>query len=74
MVDVIAKAKITEVLYAQLSQDGDLYNEIMVLIRSEDSETAMVASAVTTLERPLKGPLRAVEVNADRLTPIRVRK
>jgi hypothetical protein len=41
---------------------------------SEDSETVIAASAVTTLERPLKGPLRSVEINADRLTPIRVRK
>ncbi len=41
---------------------------------TEETETAAVATALTTLERPLKGPLRDVEVNGDKLTPVRIRK
>ena len=41
---------------------------------TQETETAAVAAALTTLERPLKGPLRDVEVNDDKLTPVRVRK
>jgi hypothetical protein len=41
---------------------------------TEESETVVISSANTTLERDLKGPLRDVEVNADRLTPIRVKR
>ena len=40
---------------------------------SEETETVAIATAVTTLERPLKGPLRDVKVNADRLTPVRIK-
>ena len=41
---------------------------------TEETETVAVATSLTTLERPLKGPLRDVEVNADKLTPVRVRR
>ena len=41
---------------------------------TEETETVAVATSLTTLERPLQGPLRDVEVNADKLTPVRVRK
>ena len=41
---------------------------------SEETETVAIATGVTTLERPLKGPLRDVQVNGDRLTPVRVNR
>ena len=40
---------------------------------SEETETVAITTALTTLERPLKGPLRDVKVNADRLTPVRMK-
>ncbi len=40
---------------------------------TEESETVTISSTHTTLERDLKGPLRGVEVNADRLTPVRIK-
>ncbi len=39
---------------------------------TEESETVVISSANTTLERDMKGPLRDVDVNGDRLTPIRI--
>ena len=41
---------------------------------TEETETATVKTALTTLERPLKGPLRTVEVNGDKQTPVRLRQ
>jgi len=41
---------------------------------SEETETVTITTALTTLERPLKGPLRDVKVNADRLTPVRLKQ
>jgi aminopeptidase N len=41
---------------------------------TEETETATVKTALTTLERPLKGPLRAVEVNGDKQTPVNIRR
>ena len=40
---------------------------------TEESETVTVSSAQMSLERELKGPLRDVEVNGDRLTPVKVK-
>ena len=63
-----------------LRQAGDAVFEFPVTVTriykdgSTDTETASVATALTTLERPLKGPLREVEVNGDKLTPVRIRK
>ena len=41
---------------------------------TEESETVTVSTAHTTFERPLKGPLRGVHVNDDKLTPVRVKQ
>jgi aminopeptidase N len=63
-----------------LQQAGDAEFEFPVTVTriykdgSTETETAIVATALTTLERPLKGPLREVEVNGDKLTPVRIRK
>jgi len=63
----------------EIKQDGPLPFEFPVTVvrvyrdGSVESETADVATALTTLERPLKGPLRDIQVNADRLTPVRVK-
>ena len=40
---------------------------------SLETETTAIATALTVLERPLKGPLREVKVNADRLTPVKMK-
>ena len=64
----------------ELQQAGDPVFEFPVTVTrvykdgSAESETASVATALTRLERPLKGPLRVVEVNGDKITPVRVRK
>ncbi len=41
---------------------------------SEETETAAITTALTTIERPLKAPIRDVEVNGDRLTPVRLKR
>ena len=65
MVDVIAKAKITEVLYAQLSQDGDLYNEIMEICRRENIKSGLVLNIVGGLKKArLSMPVKATDINA----------
>lgn len=46
MVDVIAKAQITEVIYAQLSQDADLYNELIEICKRENIETGIILNIV----------------------------
>src|SRR3974377_483239 len=46
MVDVIAKARIGEVIWAQLDPDGDLYDEIMEICRREKIESGVVLSIV----------------------------
>ncbi len=63
-----------------VQQAGDGVSEFPVTVTriykdgTEETETAAVATALTTLERPLKGPLRDVEVNGDKLTPVRIKK
>ena len=65
MVDVIAKAKITEVLYAQLSQDGDLYNEIMEICRRENIKSGLVLNIVGGLKKArLSMPVKATDIDA----------
>ncbi len=63
-----------------VQQAGDAVFEFPVTVTriykdgSEETETAAIKTALTTIERPLKGPLRDVEVNGDRLTPVRVKE
>jgi hypothetical protein len=40
---------------------------------SEEAETVAIATALATIDRPIKGPLRDVKINADRMTPVRVK-
>ena len=63
----------------ELQQTGDAFEFPVTVTRtykdgSEETETVTVATALTTLERPLKGPLRAVEVNGDKVTPVRIKR
>jgi len=51
MVDVIAHAKVTDVIYAQLSHDGDLYNEVMEIARRENIKTGYVLNIVGGLKK-----------------------
>ena len=51
MVDVIAHARITDVIYAQLPQNGDLYNEIMEIARRENIKTGMILNIVGGLQK-----------------------
>jgi predicted DNA-binding protein with PD1-like motif len=51
MVDVIAKARIGEVIWAQLDPDGDLYDEIMEICRREKIESGVVLSIVGGLRK-----------------------
>ena len=51
MVDVIARAKITDVIYAQLSKDEDLLNGIMEICRRESIKTGLVLNIVGGLKK-----------------------
>ena len=65
MPDVIAHAKITDVIYAQLKQDGDLYNEIMEICRQEDIKTGLVLNIVGGLRKArLSMPVGATDTLA----------
>lgn len=65
MVDVVARARVTDVIYAQLSPDADLYNEIMELCRRENIKTGMVLNIVGGLRKArLSMPVRATAVDA----------
>ncbi|MGQ0662806.1 MAG: PPC domain-containing DNA-binding protein [Pseudomonadota bacterium] len=65
MVDVIARAKITDVIYAQLSPDGDLYKEIMEIAKRENIKTGMVLNVVGGLRKArLSMPVKATEPSA----------
>jgi predicted DNA-binding protein with PD1-like motif len=46
MVDVIAKAKLCELYWAQLDADGDLYDEIMEICRRENIKSGIVLNIV----------------------------
>ncbi len=62
MVDVIAHAKISDVLYCQLSQDGDLYNEIMEIAKRENIQTGLVLNIVGGLKAArLSMPVQATQ-------------
>jgi predicted DNA-binding protein with PD1-like motif len=51
MVDVIAKAKIGEIIWAQLDADGDLYEEIMEICRKENIRSGVVLNIVGGLRK-----------------------
>jgi predicted DNA-binding protein with PD1-like motif len=60
MVDVIARARVTDIVYAQLSQDADLYNEVMEICRRENITTGFVINIVGGLRKArLSMPLKA---------------
>src|SRR3974390_3916353 len=59
MVDVIAKAKLSEVIWAQLDADGDLYDEIMEICRRANIQSGVVLSIVGGLRKArLSMPVR----------------
>ena len=65
MVDVIAHAKITEVIYAQLSQDSDLYDEIMEICRRENISNGLVLNIVGGLKKArLSMPVKTEDTDA----------
>ena len=65
MIDVIAHAKITDVLYVQLSHDADLYNAIMEIARRENIKTGLVLNIVGGLKKArLSMPVLATENEA----------
>ena len=51
MVDVIAKARMGEVIWAQLAPDGDIYEEIMEICRRENIRSGVVLNIVGGLRR-----------------------
>ncbi|MBM3510674.1 MAG: DNA-binding protein [Alphaproteobacteria bacterium] len=62
MVDVIAHAKVTDVIYAQLSTDADLYKEIMEIAKRENIKTGLVLSVVGGLRAArLSMPVKATD-------------
>jgi hypothetical protein len=44
-------ARVTDIIYAQLSQDADLYNEIMEICRRENITTGCVLNVVGGLRK-----------------------
>lgn len=46
MVDVVAKARMDEVIWAQLDRDADLYHEIMEICRRENIRSGVVLNIV----------------------------
>lgn len=51
MVDVIAKAQMGEVIWAQLDRDADLYDEIMEICRRENIRSGVVLNIVGGLRK-----------------------
>src|ERR1039458_7701304 len=45
------RARVTDIIYAQLSQDADLYNEIMEICRRENIKTGYVINVVGGLRK-----------------------
>jgi predicted DNA-binding protein with PD1-like motif len=59
MVDVVAKGKMTDVIYAQLSQDEDLHDAILEICRRENIKTGVVLNIVGGLKKArLSMPVR----------------
>lgn len=51
MVEKIVKARMTEIIWAQLDRDGDLYDEIMEICRREDIKSGVVLNIVGGLKK-----------------------
>lgn len=65
MVDVVAKAKIGEIIWAQLDPDGDLYDEIMEICRREKIESGVVLNIVGGLcKARLSMPVNSTDTEA----------
>lgn len=65
MVDVIAKAKLDEIIWAQLDPDGDLYDEIMAICQREKIESGIVLNIVGGLRKArLSMPVNLTDVEA----------
>ncbi|WP_210495310.1 PPC domain-containing DNA-binding protein [Microvirga antarctica] len=65
MVDTIAHARVTDIIYAQLSPDGDLYNEIMEIARRENIKTGFILNIVGGLRKArLSMPVEATVTDA----------
>ena len=65
MPDVIAHAKITDIIYAQLPPDGDLYNEIMEIARRENIKTGFIINIVGGLRKArLSMPVQTTDTNS----------
>jgi predicted DNA-binding protein with PD1-like motif len=65
MVYAIARAKVTDIIYAQLSKDADLYNEILEICRRENIKTGYVLNAVGGLSRArLSMPIKSDATDA----------
>jgi predicted DNA-binding protein with PD1-like motif len=65
MVDRIVKARMGEVIWAQLDRDGDLYEEIMEICRKEDIASGVVLNIVGGLRKArLSMPVSATDAEA----------
>lgn len=65
MVDVVARARITDVIYAQLSQDEDLHDAILEVARRENIRTGLVVNIVGGLKQArLSMPVAPTAVEA----------
>lgn len=62
MVDVIAKARMGEVIWAQLDPNGDVYDEIMEICRRENIRSGVVLNIVGGLRKArLSMPISATD-------------
>src|SRR5690606_28682991 len=65
MVDVIAKAQMGDIIWAQLDRDADLYQEIMEICRREDIRSGVVLNIVGGLRKArLSLPLTSTSAEA----------
>lgn len=65
MVDIIARARMGEVIWAQLKQDGDLYDEIMEICERENIRSGVILNIVGGLRKArLSLPISATDTNA----------
>jgi predicted DNA-binding protein with PD1-like motif len=65
MPDRIVKARVTDIIYAQLPPDGDLYNEIMEICRREDIKNGFVVNIVGGLRKArLSMPVQKTDTNS----------
>jgi predicted DNA-binding protein with PD1-like motif len=65
MVDVIAKAQMGEVIWAQLDKDADLYEEILEICRRENIRSGIVLNIVGGLRKArLSMPISTTDAEA----------